>query len=51
MDAVVEWGKAHEDEIKMGVTDAAIAGSAVLAGASLGILCQISANMGQESWM
>ena len=37
MDAVVEWGKAHEDEIKMGVTDAAIVGSAVLAGTGIGL--------------
>ena len=37
VDAVVEWGKAHEDEIKMGVTDAAILGSALLAGTGIGI--------------
>jgi len=37
VDAVVEWGKAHEDEIKMGATDATILGAALLAGTGIGL--------------
>ena len=37
VDAVVEWGKAHEDEIKIGVTGVAIAGSSIAAGTGIGL--------------
>ena len=37
VDAVVEWGKAHEDEIKVGVTWATIAGSSIAAGTGIGL--------------
>ena len=33
----MEWGKAHEDEIKMGATDATILGAALLAGTGIGL--------------
>ncbi len=37
VDAVVECGKAHEDEIKIGVTGVAIAGSSIAAGTGIGL--------------
>ena len=37
VDAVVEWGKAHEDEIKMGATGVTIAGSSIAAGTGIGL--------------